>query len=733
MTAELKFAPKLSEHRLRAETEFDEYYSAFDPYTQPLLVLLNQMLKENPTASAYELKTQMYELLCCKCPVHLFRETDFFFEISSGRGRHTWGGLQSPIGSFLHEGSRRSWLAEYEQSIAEDVREGFFFGWSPVGFDHHCAGYEKILKLGLSGIIEQTREKLKHCDDIRKQEFYSCVIRANKALINLAHRFAEEASRLKATANSDAEVTHYDKIYKAASRVPEHPAESFYEALCAIFFYRECVGSLEGIGISTFGLLDRMLYPYYQADLQNGRITHDEALRLLSDLLSYTEIRFETGKLYAETSTTIELGGFDRDGNVIFNTVTELILDAVINVRSIDTKINCRISKQHPIEFLRKIVAIQLENLPCVMLHNDDVLIPARVKCGQNIEDARMYVGCGCHEIVLSGSEVCTRADSWINLPRILLDTMSQNENWNSFESFYQHFLRDVEEYHKSIALRKNRGEAQWCEYDPLILYSSSIEGSIEKGLDITEGGAKYNSTSLSMLGTATLIDSLYAIRQLVFIEQRLSITEYYKILQQNFDQNESLRQYIINKLPKHGTNNSALNSFSGKVLHDLSHVSGQDNARGGKYLPAFYAHDIYRSLGFVTGATPDGRMANTPLSRGVSPSEFIETNNPLDLIHSLKAIDFTDFTDSFITEMTLPAMENTEKSIQVLTAIIKGFLEAEGSSLQFNLIDRQTLLEAKNVPELHRNLVVRVCGYSALFVTLNKETQDEIIARAVR
>ena len=149
--------------------------------------------------------------------------------------------------------------------------------------------------------------------------------------------------------------------------------------------------------------------------------------------------------------------------------------------------------------------------------------------------------------------------------------------------------------------------------------------------------------------------------------------------------------------------------------------------------MPAFYPHDIYRPLGLKTGATPDGRRANTPLSRGVSPSEFVKTDSPLDVIHSLFPIDFTEFAESFITEITLPEMENTEENRKLLTSIIEVFLEAGGSSLQFNLLNKSLLQEARQHPDQYKNLLVRVCGYSAAFVYLNRETQDEIIRRAVR
>ena len=218
----------------------------------------------------------------------------------------------------------------------------------------------------------------------------------------------------------------------------------------------------------------------------------------------------------------------------------------------------------------------------------------------------------------------------------------------------------------------------------------------------------------------------------LVFDEKRLSLGEFKQILDENYASREDLRQYIIRRLPKYGTNNPILNRFSAKILADIAKIAGQTNARGGKYLPAFYPHEIYRPLGQKLGATPDGRKAHTPLSRGASPSEFIEIHNPADIIRSLGAIDFTDYADSFCTELTLPRMGG-ERGITVITALIESFLEMKGSSLQFNMLNRDMLIEAQKNPAEHADIIVRVCGYSAYFIHLSRDTQDEIIARAIR
>lgn len=736
----------MEDRRQRVLTEFQNYYSSYDPHTEELLKLVEEQVWNVPEEYSYLKKARMHEVLSSACPVHLFRESNFFFEISSGRERFTWGGLQSPVGSFFHEKTADRWLVPYAEEMAGDLKEGFAHCWNnPVGFDHHCPNYDVILAKGLSGIIAEAQFQLAQLESadasmeaareeiLRKKAFYSAVIQSNNALIHLQHRFEEEAFRLAEAAESEEERIHYEKIAAAAARVPEYPADSFYEGLCAVLFYRECASSIEGLGISTFAQLDRLLGGLYERDAAEGRITREEAVELICDLLMYTDGRFDVRNVFRETSTTIEIGGCDGEGNTVYNEVTRIILDAVLQVKSVNTKINCRISKASPVEYLEKIAEIQAANLPTVMMHNDDVIIPGRVRRGQAVEDARLYVGCGCHEVVLSGSEVCTRADTWINLPRLFLNTMERIGDCRDYSELYALFLQDTKAYHERIVAAKNAGEEHWCECDPYPLYSSTFPTSLEKGKDVTEGGAKYNTTSLSMLGTATLIDSIYSVKQLVFEEKKLTLPEFVCILKKNFEGQENLRQYIINQIPKHGTNSEEMNAFSAKVLSDLSRMSGQKNARGGDYLPAFYPHDLYRDLGEKTGATPDGRKAGTPVSRGVSPSEFVETDSPLDLVSSLKPIDFTEYAESFCAEITLPHMPDSEKAKAVLTAIMRAFLEVEGSSLQFNMVDREMLVEARKNPEQFKNLCVRVCGYSAVFVTLDEKVQNEVIERAVR
>ncbi|MBR5869341.1 MAG: pyruvate formate lyase family protein, partial [Clostridia bacterium] len=555
--------------------EMDHYYASFDPQTESWCDTIDGIMTRDPSESPYLRRAAIIDAMCRNAPVHLFRNTPFFFEMAAGRPRYSWGGCAVPF----HRTTEKKWLIPYGDALAKDRELGFLHGWNnPVGLDHHCPNYDILLEKGLLGIIRDAEDRLARESDPRKQAFYQAVIASNRSLCHLAARFAEEAARLADEADDSESAAHYREIADTAARIPANPPETFREALNAILFYREVVGSVEGIGISTFAQLDRLLDPYFQADRKAGRITQEDAYTLLCELLVYTDTRFASySEQFHETSTTIELGGCDRDGNLLYNDVTRMILDAAAETRNLNTKLNCRISKKHPREYLEHIARLQLIPLSCLMMHNDDVIIPARVRQEQAVEDARLYVGCGCHEVVLSGSEVCTRADTWISLPRILLAVL-EAQDYPDFESFYTALMDAIGAYHHRIVAFKNAGEAHWAEYAPMPLYSSTFPTSLERGLDVTEGGAKYNTTALSMAGTDTLIDSIYAVKELIFEKKNLTREEYLAVLASNFENAEDLRHKILRELPKHGTNDPVMNEFSARVLDDISTCSGQTN-----------------------------------------------------------------------------------------------------------------------------------------------------------
>lgn len=714
--------------------ELEKFYSSYNPDKERMTALAEKLYGKMGDKSGLVFKTEVIDMISRKAKIHLFRQLPFFFEFSCGRARYSWGGHRTSVARILADKNADIWLNAYEREMWYYYDNGYVHGWNnPVGFDNHCPGYDMLLEKGLCGIIEDI-QKVRKCEkDEEKLEFYSCMINSLTALGRLALRFSNKALECMRKSKDEELRSHYGKIADAARNVPIKPAASFYEALCCIVFCREAIGSLDGLGIATYGQIDRLLEPYYEKDITNGNITPEEARELIRALLIYTEVRFNIKNEFHETSTTMVLGGCDADGNMVFNDVTRFVLQCVLEERTIGTKINCRISKEHPEEYIDLIASVQAANIPTIVVQNDETHIGARVKHGQDIRDARLYVSGGCHETVLANTEVNTRADTELNTVKVLLDTMKKGE-FADFDAFYREYLSDFARFYTDVCNIKNKYETMWKTYAPHPLFSSTITGCLESGKDISEGGAKYSNTSLSNAGTATLVDSLYSIKKLVFEQKKLTLAQLLQVLEDNFEKNAELRRYIVNDIPKYGTSNEEVDDFSAMVLADFAkNLPKLKNARGGRYMPAFYPHSLFLEFGKLTSATPDGRLAGTPLSRGCSPSEFIEVDSPLDIFYSMSKIDFTDYTDSFCCELTLPRMENQKTGRNVIGSLIKMFIEVKGSTLQMNTLDREILLAAQKEPELHKDVLVRICGYSERFVTLCEAQQEEVISRTIR
>lgn len=729
----------------RGALELAEYYSRPAPGVEDIRREIGDCCQAHKDESSCAKKSFIHEIIAARCSIALFSHFPFFWEVSVGRNRRDWG-LSSPLSTYLKETSAGLWLKPYQRDIQRYVDAALFRGWSPVGYDHHCPGYDVIFEKGLAGLIAGARERLASAEGRAERDFLEAVIRSNQALMGLANRFAGEADRLLAADQDEEGRVNLRRIAAAARRVPANPPETFYEAIALILFIRETYGSLEAFGQSTFGQIDRLLYPYYEADLREGRITREEALALIHALLAFTDAKFGINDgFFSETSTTLVIGGCDRRGTVVFNEITRMVVQACVENRYIGTKIIARVSGKHPDEYFSLLAEFTASCANILVMPNDDVLIPANRRWNKAVGDARLYVGGGCHEMVLANTEVNTRADSWVNLPGLFLRTLAPPSEPSGlpefksggaspdFEAFYAACMDNVQRFHNRITALKEQYEKQWNCFDAAPLYSASILDCIENARDLSAGGARYNSISLSMVGAATFVDSLYAVKRIVYDEKRMGLGELWDTLSNDWQGNESLRLYILNRLPRYGTGNPELDGFTKRVLRDLSTMAGQPNGRGGIVSPAFYPHDTFIGFGLETMATPDGRRRGAYLSRGIAPSEFTTVRSVTDSIRSLNTLDLTLFPESMATELTLPLSVSSRQGVDSIAALIKTFAQSGGSTLQINVLDRETLIRARKEPEQYPNLVVRICGYSQTFNSLSDRQKDEVISRTAR
>ncbi|MFW6255181.1 MAG: pyruvate formate lyase family protein [Candidatus Sumerlaeota bacterium] len=735
------------------QSELDAYYASYPSDMSEVEAEIDRVSAEHPEWGPCRRKAIIYETAAERCPVKVFRHCPFFFEHDTGLNRRSWGSHNhnAPgIGAWMARQPKQRELEKWAHEQLEPANSsGICYGPPVYDFDHHCVGFDNVLSKGLEGIISQARKRLGNDGlDERQRDFLAGVIIGNRALVRIAERFAEEAEALAA----DEDVAHIRRrlirMAEAARHVPARPARSFYEALAVIMFMRQVLAGLEGLGESIYGHLDRMLQPYLDADLADGSITLEEAEDLLQAFLAVTDVKFELHNNGGVTSTTIVIGGCDRDGTPVFNDVTRMIIGAYPKLGLINPELNARLSQNHPDEYFQLLAELSARGMNVTALFNDDVLIEANTRMGKALEDARLYVGGGCQENVLQNTEINSRASIYTNLAHIFLMGFMP-ERWQNyidfhgldiqiyegaenFEALYKRFLANLETVANQFIDQRNMTEKEGWWYNPCPVHSSTLDDCIEKAKDMLDGGTRYAGASVGMTGVGTVVDSLRAVRQMVFDEQRVSIAKMAQLLQTDFADAEELRLYAINRVPKFGSDDPEMARFAAQVFHDIAQATtGRSNTRGGRYEASLFGFVAFRNMGKETCATPDGRRAGEPLSPGMSPTpEGLRRSGGVSAaLGALESIDLADYAVVSVLDAKLP-WTLAGMNRDVIAAMMRRFLEVGGSVAQFNVVEPQVLLDAREHPERHSDLVVRVSGFSARFINLPEDVQNEIIQR---
>ena len=452
-----------------------------------------------------------------------------------------------------------------------------------------------------------------------------------------------------------------------------------------------------------------------------------------------SDVRFEMRKVrpHVGTNTTVVIGGCDADGNIVFNDITRMIIEAYKEFRLVDPKLNARISPRHPQEYFDLLAELTASGSNSLCIFNDDVIIAANVEMGKALEDCRLYVGGGCQENVLENTEINSRATIYLNLLQVFLmgfspekwtffaereaERLESYEGCDTFEAFYQAYLRNLKMVVEAHINQRNLSEKEGWRFSPCPVHSSTLSDCIVKAKDMMEGGTRYSFGSVSLTGVGTLVDSLFAIREMVYEQKQLSLTQFKQILAKNFEGEEAFRQYLVHRIAKFGQEDKTIQQFSAQVFADLARVSsGQENSRGGKYEASLFAFRSFTNFGAMTGATPDGRKAGEYLSQSMSPS-VLSLGQKCDIgqvLNAIEPLNLTLYPVTAVLDIKLPAFSSSSDA-EITVPVIKRFLQNGGSVLQMNYIDPEVLLEARKHPQRHPDLVVRVTGYIDYFNTL--------------
>ena len=622
---------------------------------------------------------------------------------------------------------------------------------------HIIQNHAKVLQEGFRGIKEEVEGLLERTASGAKRELLRAIIICCDAIGEFSHRYAEEARRLARAESETGRKEELLKIAEVCDWVPYNPARTFHEALQATWFSHmvEMIAeSYPGPGIS-YGRLDQYLYPFYERDIGEGRLSREEGKELFqcfSVKHNYAYDYQTTGGPHGRNAgfgQLITLGGQGPNGEDLTNDLTYLVLESFQELNMLEPKLNLRIHSGTPKELLLKVCQMIRDTQGSPLILNfDRVVIEALEGEGMSHEDAVDYGVVGCLENTAQGNDTSGTVDVHFNVAKSVELALNDGKDWRSgerlgvegedpleFESFeqvmqaYKQQLRATIKYVTEIT---SACDALRSKYVPCPFLSAVVDGCVEKGKDIRNGGAIYNFTTCNGVGIATAADSLAAINKIVIEDKRLTMAELLQALRANFEEKEDIRQMLITKAPKFGNDDDYVDSIAREIFRFWCRELSQYLTPTGKRFRAGYLswnHFIHD--GAFTAATPNGRRAGEPLSNGASPSQGCDVKGPTAAMKSVARLGFDLLPSGASHVITIsPTALETDEQLDKFAALLMTYNELGGTSLQFNVIDAETLQDAQRNPESYRNLLVRVTGYNAYFVGLSRALQDEIIAR---
>lgn len=665
--------------------------------------------------------------------------------------------------------------AKGEALLPEEVNvfmETGFFGMEGKlnsGDAHLAVDYEQLLKIGLVGYekrVRQLKAELDLCvpENIDKYVFYKAVLIVIEAVKTYADRFSLLAQEMAENAQSHRK-DELLEISNICSKVPYEPASSFKEAIQSVWFI-QLILQIESNGHSlSYGRFDQYMYPYLKADLEKGVITDEEAVELLTNLwiktLTINKVRSQAHTFSSAGSPmyqNVTIGGQTPDKKDAVNKLSFLVLKSVAQTRLPQPNLTVRYYNGLNKEFLDECIEVMKLGTGMPAFNNDEIIIPSFIDLGVKEEDAYNYSAIGCVETAVPGKwgYRCTGM-SYQNFPRILLAVMNDGvdvtsgkrfvkgygyfRDMKSFEELQDAWDKSIREITRLSVIVENAVDLASERDVPDILCSTLTQDCIGRGKTIKEGGAVYDFISGLQIGIANMADSLAAIKKLVFEEKKITPQQLWDALQDDFmsEENQKIQSMLINEAPKYGNDDDyddqlvveAYDSYINEIKKYPS-TRYQRGPVGGIRYAGTSSISANVGQGYGTMATPDGRKAHTPLAEGCSPAHAMDKNGPTAVFKTVSKLPTHEITGGvLLNQKVTPQMLATEENKEKLEMIIKTFFNRlHGYHVQYNVVSRETLIDAQKNPEKHRDLIVRVAGYSAFFNVLSRATQDDIIER---
>ena len=639
----------------------------------------------------------------------------------------------------------------------------FFIAAKAGCISHAVPGYMVMLEQGLSGIMAMAEEREQALAEVdseevrRRADFYRAARISLQGILDYTEHLAEEARQLSKVVDDPEIQQEFAEIAEVCRRVPAQPAATFREAVNAIWLCQVGIHA-ENINMAMSpGRLDQILYPYYRRDIEAARLDIAGAMELIGCLWlkiadNVTMVPEASEEMFggAGTVPAITLGGVDGKGEDAVNDLTYIMLRVTELLRVRDPNVNARYDyEKNSKEYCRRVAEVVLNTKAVPAFFNDKANITALTGQGETLEHARDYAVIGCVELASSGRDYPASSSIMLNLAAPLemalfrgkrpitgneqIGPMTADpEGLDSFEAFWEVFKAQLDWLiEQAIELNEYMG-AVHQEIMPSPLLSSFFEGPLEKGKDLIQGGALYNSSGATHIGFADVVDSLNAIEQAVFIDKKYTFTDLMAMVKADFAgrKGEKMRLYLKNRTPKYGTENPiARKNARNLVRHLFELYQSHTNYRGGPYRPAYWTMTNHAGLGGISGALPNGRKAREVFASGMTP---VSGAAP-ELTACLNAVG--ELGGEYVPGCWALNIKYTpEADVQIMSErfaqTIEAYFRSGGQQVQFNIMTYDMLLDAKKHPDKYPQLLVRVSGYSAYFKDLNEKMKDELITR---
>lgn len=618
---------------------------------------------------------------------------------------------------------------------------------------HICPNVKEWLETGPQGYIDQAKRKLGSCTPQQK-EFYECVILVMQGVQKFMKRYED---LLKETAKAYPD--HAQDLMQVASichNLQTQPAHTFHEALQSLWFLMVVLHMESNASSFSPGRLDQILYPYYQKDIDDLTLTKEDALELIECLwLKFNEIVYLRNKNSAKyfagfpIGFNVAIGGQDQEGKDYCNDLSHLFLDAQEDIGLPQPNLSVRLHEHINDALLRHAVRCVSKGSGMPQFFNDKAIIHSLEKLGISHEDAMNYAIVGCVELTTQGNNLGWSDAAMFNLNKVLELTLNHGvclltgkqlgpdygslSTYKTFEELEAAYKKMILYFMDKMLVCCEAVEKAHIDVLPTPFLSAVIDDCMEKGMDVTAGGAHYNLSGIQMIQVANLADSLAAIKQMVYDEKRIAPADLEHALQTNFDGEEVMRQTLLHRVPKYGNDVEWVDELGAKWARFFRQELGKHtNYRNGPYHTGMYTVSAHVPMGKNVGASADGRLSQDPLADGgLSPVYGRDLQGPTAVLKSVSKMDDDCTTNGGLLNMKfLPDFFKTETGITKFCHFLRTFVDLEIPHIQFNVVSRQNLLDAQKHPEQYRSLTVRVAGYTAYFTELAGDLQNEIIAR---